>query len=226
MPGMPHEEQLPFWLVNVPSDQWPAECPEALKACNEKDRRIIGTPDSEYELVSWEVALEWIRINRVDRFHRVPSQLRKYRLFTHKLIKEHGSIMNFIVNERLKWKSLAPRGLPFEYDDDIKILHNDWPYGVSPSIVHLVVWTKFDLPEAPGTDDLEPALRAQIDAYVERTFVKEGGLPPTSVAWFRNWQSLKSVHAIEHFHVMLYEPEAGFVERITGGDVPMAALVG
>jgi len=45
------------------------------------------------------------------------------------------------------------------------------------------------------------------------------------VIWFKNWAALKSVHALEHFHVMLFEPDAAFVERITGGDVPMSSKV-
>ena len=39
--------------------------------------------------------------------------------------------------------------------------------------------------------------------------------------WFKNWKSLKSVHAVEHFHVMLYRPDAVFLREITNGDVPM-----
>jgi len=57
---MPHEEPLPFWLVNVPRDQWPAECPEFLKDCGEKDRRIIGTPDSQYKNLTWDEVKELI----------------------------------------------------------------------------------------------------------------------------------------------------------------------
>jgi len=55
-------------------------------------------------------------INRVDKFHRVPSDLRRYRQFTYRLVKEYGSIMNFIVNERLQWTSMVAKGRPFEYD--------------------------------------------------------------------------------------------------------------
>ena len=29
--------------------------------------------------------------------------------------------------------------------DDVKIIFNDWPYGIDKSIVHLCVWTKFPL---------------------------------------------------------------------------------
>jgi Protein of unknown function (DUF3605) len=35
------------------------------------------------------------------------------------------------------------------------------------------------------------------------------------VIWFKNWKSLKSVHAVEHFHVMLYNPDPAFVDEIT-----------
>lgn len=53
---------------------------------------------------------------------------------------------------------------------DIKILYNDWPYGIDERIVHLVVWTKFDLPDDPQTKELTPAMRQEIDDYVDRTF--------------------------------------------------------
>ena len=54
--------------------------------------------------------------------------------------------------------------------DDIKILYNDWPYGIDTKIIHLVVWTKFDLDEDPITGDLTAGKRQEIDDYVERTF--------------------------------------------------------
>jgi hypothetical protein len=42
------------------------------------------------------------------------------------------------------------------------------------------------------------------------------------VIWFKNWRSLKSVNAVEHFHVMLYDPDPRFVEEVTGGDCSVA----
>jgi hypothetical protein len=45
------------------------------------------------------------------------------------------------------------------------------------------------------------------------------------VIWFKNWRSLKSIHAVEHFHVMLYDPPIEFVEKITNGDVPLSQVV-
>ena len=57
---MPHEEPLPFWLVNVPRDQWPSECPEFLRDVGEKDRRIIGMPDEEYKRLTWDQVTELV----------------------------------------------------------------------------------------------------------------------------------------------------------------------
>lgn len=43
--------------------------------------------------------------------------------------------------------------------------------------------------------------------------------------WFKNFKHLKSVHAVEHFHVMLYDPDPLFIEEITNGDIPLSQKV-
>ncbi|KAK9653043.1 hypothetical protein HCH54_002986 [Aspergillus fumigatus] len=164
--------------------------------------------------------------NRIDLFQRVPSELRRYLAFKAHIIANYGSIMRFMAKERLHWgdgdaEDLRPKGRPFEFDEDIRILYNDWPYGVEEGIVHLVVWTKFELEDDPATDDLTPQARKEIDDYVTRTF--RSRMPAEQVIWFKNWKSLKSVHAVEHFHVMLYQPDMEFVKEVTQGDVPMTA---
>lgn len=45
------------------------------------------------------------------------------------------------------------------------------------------------------------------------------------VIWFKNWSSLRSIHSVEHFHVMLFEPDEEFVREITGGDIPLCEMV-
>lgn len=59
--------------------------------------------------------------NRVERFHRVPSDLRKYLEYTSKIKAQYGSVMRFVVKERLCWgdgdaDDLKPKGRPFEFD--------------------------------------------------------------------------------------------------------------
>lgn len=125
--------------------------------------------------------------------------------------------MKFMLNVRLQWEDMTPKGEPFQDPSDIKILYNDWPYGIEPDMIHLVVWTKFELPDDPVTGLSTPESRQEIGAYVQSVF----GSRVKEFVWFKNWKSLKSVHAVEHFHVMLYRPDRDFVREITGGDVPM-----
>jgi hypothetical protein len=166
-------EELPYWQVNVPEHLRSAECPDFLRNLNEKDLGIISTPDSEFQTDSWAVVRQKVAQNRLELFQRVPSELRRYMAFTWKLKQEHGSVMNFILKHRLGWSlPIVPKGRPFEHDEDVKILRNDWPYGIDKRIVHLVVWTKFALEEDPETGDLTDKARAEIDAYVRKTFSK------------------------------------------------------
>lgn len=104
---------------------------------------------------------------------------------------------------------------------DLTILYNDWPYGIDQRIIHLVVWTKFRFEEDSETGDLTPEARRLIDDYVSRTFRAKHD--PTKLLWFKNWAALKSVHAIEHFHVMLFDPSPGLVSSLTQGDIPMSS---
>jgi hypothetical protein len=162
---------LPYWQVNVPEDKRTEECPEFLRTLSAKDKGIISTPDEEYHISTWPEVRKLVYDNRLDLFQRVPSELRKYLENNWKLKRDYGSVMNFVLTQRLRWDvPITPKGRPFECDEDIKILWNDWPYGLDKKIVHLVVWTKFDLEDDPATDDLTDKARAEIDAYVLKTF--------------------------------------------------------
>ena len=47
------EETTPYWLVNIPKDQWPKECPEYLKNVGDRDRQMISTPNSRFHRLTW-----------------------------------------------------------------------------------------------------------------------------------------------------------------------------
>ncbi|KAF3072106.1 hypothetical protein V8C43DRAFT_226856 [Trichoderma afarasin] len=210
---------LPFWHINVPETERTTQCPPYLVGLNPKDLRTVSTPDSEYRTQTWEEVSYLIRTNNLERFQRVPSDLRRYKAFTYRLGKIHGSIANFVLRERLRWDMpVVARGAPFQYEDDFKILHNDWPYGLDRRIVHLVVWTKFELKARSATGDLTDKARKEIDDFVTKTF--RSRMPANTVMWFKNWAALKSIHAVEHFHVMLFNPDPEFIKEVTNGDVP------
>ena len=168
---MGNNDVMPHWHYNVPENQRTAECPDFLRTLSEKDLGIISTLDSDYHISSWEEVRQIALSNRLELFQRVPSELRRYLCYISGLVKTYGSVANFIFTERLGWSQpVQPRGTPFEYDDDIKILYNDWPYGIDPRIVHIVVWTKFELKVNPTTGDLTDQARAEIDDFVTKTF--------------------------------------------------------
>lgn len=108
--------------------------------------------------------------------------------------------------------------VPFGNSSDYKILLNDWPYGIDDRIKHLVVWVKFGFDEDPQTGDLTPKSRRQIEDFVQATFRKGDENGRENVVWFKNWAQLKSVHAIEHFHVMIFDPDPAFLKEVTGED--------
>ncbi|KAL1297964.1 hypothetical protein AAFC00_006472 [Neodothiora populina] len=216
----PDQSRLPYWQVNVPIDKRPAECPDFLADANEKDRGILATPDSQYHRFTWPELKELIRTNRIDLFQRKPTDLRRYKEYMFQLKREHGSVMDFVMKERLHWNDLQAKGAPFTIPSDLKILYNDWPYGIDKRIVHLVVWTKFPFDEDTETGDLTAKARKEIDDYVNETFRSK--MPAEHVIWFKNWASLKTIHAIEHFHVMLFDADKDFLKVITNADVAMA----
>lgn len=142
------------------------------------------------------------------------------------LKKHYGSVLAFVQKERLCWSSVCPSGkAPFEEATDLRIIYNDWPYGIDPDVTHLVVWVKFNLEDDPETGLLTPEHHRLIDDYVQKTFCGIDGLQRDQVIWFKNWKQLKSVHALEHFHVMLYQAPSAFLDRITGNDKPMYQVI-
>lgn len=167
---------LPYWQVNVPEPLRTTDCPEFLTALSEKDVRILSTPDFQYHVLTWPEVQSIIVRNRLDLFQRVPSELRRYLAYNFELKKQYGSVMQFILSQRLTWEiPLKAKGATFQHDKDIKILWNDWPYGIDARIVHLVVWTKFALEDDPATNDLTEKARREIEEFVNERFAKRMG---------------------------------------------------
>ena len=114
-PANESKEPIPFWNVNVPVHLQTKECPDFLRYAftNEKDRRMLSTPDKDYRFVNWDGVVDIINRNRIDLFIRRPSDLRRYREYCDKLVSEYGSVMEFVMRERLQWRDLEAKGEPF-----------------------------------------------------------------------------------------------------------------
>ncbi|KAK0387641.1 hypothetical protein NLU13_3886 [Sarocladium strictum] len=215
--------QTPYWNLNIPTDLHTPSCPPYLLNLSEKDINHLHLPDSSYTRLTFSQIRTLISSNRLQDFTRLPSDLRKYRKFVYDLTQRYGSVERYMLEERLGWDAEelggnadGERKKPFEERSDYRILMNDWPYGVEKGIEHVVVWTKFSL---GGEEEGEDSGRDAIEEFMEQVFYSH--LPRENVVWFRNWGALKSVHAVEHFHIMLLNPDSSFLNSIVETPTPL-----
>lgn len=158
----------------------------------------------------------------MDAFKRMPSQLHKYMYWTRDVKAQYGSIVSYMVANRLPkaWGQppFTPAStIPFADPSDFKVLLNDWPYATEPGITHIVVWSRTPIPVDSGKGDLTPESRARIEDLVKRYFIDAlGPGGEDKVLWFKNWVALQSVRTVEHFHVMVRDVDDDMLERWTG----------
>ncbi|KAJ6263299.1 hypothetical protein Dda_1862 [Drechslerella dactyloides] len=170
-----------------------------------KDQEILDTPDHLFHTHTWHDLRAIIAENRLEDLKRRPGDLRRYLDWGQRTREEYGSVLKYILCQRLFWAEdeLVPLStVPFAEEEDTRILFNDWPYGLADGIVHIVVWTKAAI-AIDDTGDITPASRALIVAFVNRVFVDGLGLPAEQVLWFKNWAALQSVRTVEHIHVLV-----------------------
>lgn len=110
--------------------------------------------------------------------------------------------------------------VPFVSENDYKVLLNDWPYGLEPGIVHLVVWLKTRLAVKGDEGYLTADSKALVDEFVKRVFedrLAEDGHAGDKVLWFKNWVGLQSVRGVEHVHILVRDvPQSILVEWTDG----------
>ncbi len=138
--------------------------------------------------------------------------------WTTEIKAKYGTVLNYICQERLHWippfEIRSP--IPFENPADYKILRNDWPYGLTPDITHIVVWLKTPIPIDPETGDLTDESRKRINDFVTRVFARKLRDGQNRVLWFKNWAALQSVRTIEHVHVLVENVEEDILTEWTG----------
>ncbi|PYH95276.1 hypothetical protein BO71DRAFT_398189 [Aspergillus ellipticus CBS 707.79] len=221
--------------------------PEEPPAFNltEVDRQVLAQTDEEFILHDWDDLKSIIARNDLGILKRKPSDLIRYLAWSKQTKLEYGTITNYICQQRLGWhiptSTTASTGtgtvvtdsgpvfpfknpVPFADPSDYKILRNDWPYGVSPGISHLVVWLRTPVPVKPENGDVTDESRALIEGFVQRTFgerlvgEKDAG---DRVLWFKNWTALQSVRSLEHIHVLLRDVPEDLLWEWTGEGTPV-----
>lgn len=94
-----------WWNTTLPPSQHTPTCPTYLLYAHShaKERANLSTPDSQFERQSWPAVRALVAANRLDKFTRVPSELRRYRMWMEGVVREYGSVMRFVLDERLGW---------------------------------------------------------------------------------------------------------------------------
>lgn len=205
----------------------------------ETDRQVLAQTDEEFVYHDWDDLKSIIARNDLGVLKRKPSDLIRYLAWTKSIKAQYGSITNYICQCRLHWHlpdtastpATADSGpvfpfrnpIPFADPSDYKILRNDWPYGLTPDITHIVVWLRTPVAVKESTGDVTDESRALIENFVQTTFV--GRLaqekdrfpdPKDHVLWFKNWTALQSVRALEHIHILVRDVPDRIITEWTG----------
>ncbi|KEF56881.1 uncharacterized protein A1O9_07071 [Exophiala aquamarina CBS 119918] len=196
-----------WWNVNQPRNQWTAECPEFLQGQSAKNIGILSrAKDENRPRFTWEEVQELAKTGRIHHFERNSDALRAYLEYIHCLKKTYGSVLAFIQHQRLHWEDIVPSNdKHFSNPADFKVLYNDWPYHIDEDITHLIVWTKWQMDDEPDTEEPTVETRREIEEFITRTFCAAGPtiMDRDRIVWFKNWKSLKSVHALGMFESIL-----------------------
>ncbi|KAE8353683.1 hypothetical protein BDV28DRAFT_156842 [Aspergillus coremiiformis] len=191
------------------------------------DKEILTTAEEDFVPHTWEDLQATIAGGDTSQLKRTPGDLRNYILWTREIQAAFGSATNFVVQNRLHWKPEANNAeirfpcrhsTPFADQSDYRILRNDWPYGMSPGMVHLVIWLKMSIPLNEDGDPTAES-RRRIEEFLERTFAMHMSERPyagDNIQWFKNRVKWQSVRALEHIHVILRGADDGFVTKLTG----------
>ncbi|KAM0453963.1 hypothetical protein ACHAPV_007603 [Trichoderma viride] len=188
----------------------------------EVDKWVLSQSDEDYKMHDWDDLRHIIETNNLSVLKRKPSDLRRYIAWTAETKAQYGTITEYILQNRLpKAWGLPPfipeSQVPFDTASDYKVLLNDWPYGLTPEITHIVVWSRTPIPTDPETGDLTTESRAQVENFVKTYFVDTlGAGGEQQVLWFKNWVALQSVRTLEHFHVLVRNVDDNMLERWTG----------
>ncbi|XDG00891.1 hypothetical protein ABKA04_000506 [Annulohypoxylon sp. FPYF3050] len=173
------------------------------------DKWVLSLTDEEYPYHDWEEMKQIIGENNLSVLKRKPSDLRRYMKWTAETKAEYGSMTNYLIKHRLPqtWGSppfIPASTIPFDDPSDYRVLLNDWPYGLTPDMTHIVVWSRTPIETDPETGDMTPESRRTVSNFVQEFFVDKLGPDGSDrVLWFKNWVALQSVRALEHIHVIV-----------------------
>jgi hypothetical protein len=188
------------------------------------DWHQLSITDAEFTPHTWSDLHHLISTNQLDELKRWPSSLKAYLAWTAHVKEKYGSVMTYLLQQRLFWEPLEDEtgalkfdvrsATPFEDPEDYKILRNDWTYAFEPGVRHIVVWLKQRLP-VDGEGALNDEGRRIVKDFVKREFREkaEEEEEGSKIIWFKNTTNLQSVRSLEHFHVLVRDVDDEILKR-------------
>lgn len=81
-----------------------------------KDQEILDTPEHLYHVLTWTDLTDIISRNALEELTRRPSDLRRYLDWGQSIRKEYGSVLKYILTQRLHWEGNleAKSSIPFD----------------------------------------------------------------------------------------------------------------
>ncbi|KAI1393544.1 uncharacterized protein F4822DRAFT_384980 [Hypoxylon trugodes] len=205
-------------MSDIPIKTAPEDAPFPL---TEVDKWVLSLTDEEYQYHDWEEMKKIIGENNLSVLKRKPSDLRRYMKWTAETKAVYGSMTNYLMRHRLPktWGSppFKPAStIPFDNPSDYRVLINDWPYGFTPNLTHIVVWSRTTIETDSETGDMTPESRCAVADFIQRFFIDRlGPGGDEKVLWFKNWVALQSVRALEHIHVIVRDVEKSILDEWT-----------
>ncbi|KAI0390183.1 hypothetical protein F5Y17DRAFT_82378 [Xylariaceae sp. FL0594] len=187
----------------------------------EVDKWVLSLTDDEFHYHDWDELKKIIDENNLSILKRKPSDLRRYMAWTAETKAQYGSMTDYLLTHRLPklWGSppfTPASSIPFEDESDYRVLINDWPYGLTPDITHIVVWSRTGIETDSETGDMTPESRQIVANFVKRFFIDKLGPDGDSrILWFKNWVALQSVRSLEHIHIMARDVSKSTLEEWT-----------
>lgn len=190
------------------------------------DWQQLSLTDSQFTPHSWTNLHHLISTNQLEELKRWPSALKAYLAWTAHVKGKYGSVMTYLLEQRLFWDPVEDETgalrfdvrnvIPFADSEDFRILGNDWGYAFDSGIRHIVVWLKQRLPvdeegalSQKGKEIVEDFVRRE---FREKSREREEG---SKIIWFKNTTNLQSVRSLEHFHVLVKDVDADVLEQWT-----------
>ncbi len=203
------------------------------------DKWVLSLTDEEFHYHDWEDMRRIISMscvsycctclhsscllagNDLSVLKRKPSDLRRYMKWTAEIKAAYGSVTNYLMAHRLPKTWGTPpfkpvSNVPFADLSDYRVLLNDWPYGMTPNLAHIVVWSRTPIETDGERGDMTPESRRVVTNFVKTFFVRRLGPDGSDkVLWFKNWVALQSVRALDHIHIIVRDVDQDILDEWT-----------